>query len=175
MKKFKKMCALITALAVSFQVLSLSVYASPSSADNSVITYTFSNDDFLNAAETAYNNGEISKQDYNTVLHALHARVGVKGENKIVHVSGNLYDYYINNVLWNVITTLGTGAVGAIIGAIPGVSSAVAGIIIGVVGGVGGALLSAERGVIIRVRQIDISGGIGAPRYNYEFISIREQ
>lgn len=175
MKKTKKMCALVMILAVSFQLFSLPVYASPLSADSNMVICTFSNADFLNATEIAYSNGAISKQDYDTVLHTLHARIGIKGENKIVHVSGNLYDYYINNILWNTITTLGIGAVSAIIGAIPGVSAAVASIIAGVVGSVGGTLLSAERGVIIRVRHIDISGGIGAPRYNYEFISIREQ
>lgn len=146
MKKAKKLCALITAITVSFQIFSLPVCASSSSADRNGI-------------------------------------IDVKGENKIVPVNENLYDYYINNVLWSGITILGAAAAGGVIGAVistvPGISATAARTAASVVGslagGVGGALLSAERGVIIRVRQIDISGGIGALRYNYEFVSIGEQ
>lgn len=167
MKHPKKICALITAFAVSFQIFSLPVHASSAAADCNEVICAFSDSSFLIAAEAADRNGIID----------------VKGENKIVPVNENLYDYYINNVLWSGITILGAaaagGTIGAVISAVPGISATAARTAASVVGslagGVGGTLLSARRGVIIRVRLIDISCGVGTPRYNYEFISIQEQ
>lgn len=167
MKHPKKICALITAFAVSFQTFSLPVHASSAVADCNEVICAFSDSSFLIAAEAADRNGIID----------------VKGENKIVPVNENLYDYYINNVLWSGITILGAaaacGTIGAVISTVPGISATATrtatSVIGGITGGISGSLLSAERGVIIRIRYIDISCGIGAPRYNYEFVSIGEQ
>lgn len=167
----KRIGALVLIMVLSIQLMPMSAFA----ASGDDVTLVFTNEDFLNAAKTAYENGDITEQDYKNVLSAIVARIGIKGENKIVAVGTNLCDYYINSLLWTTIVTLGTGAVGAIIGAIPGLPAAAAAIIASVAGGVGAGLLSAENGVIIRIRMNDISGGVGAPRYNYEFVSIREQ
>lgn len=41
--------------------------------------------------------------------------------------------------------------------------------------GAGSTVLSAENGVIIRVKMVDISYGFDTPQYVYQFVSIREQ
>lgn len=135
----------------------------------------FTNEDFLRAAKSAYSAGLITEDDWNFVLTELSARIGVKGENKIVTVDDETIDVYLNNVLWSTVVALGTGAVAAIIAAIPGLNAIVASVIASVVGGVSGTLLSAENGVIIRLRKIDISGGVGLPEYTYAVESISEQ
>jgi len=84
-------------------------------------------------------------------------------------------DYYLNNIVWAAVVAVGGTAVGAIIGAIPGISPALAAVLGSVAGGVGSALTGAENGVIIRIKSIDISAGIGVPQYMYRFVSIREQ
>ena len=172
-KMLKKLGALMMTFALSFQILSIPVYAAPMEDETEV--FTFTTEDVINAAEAAYANGDLSEEDLNTVLSIAYARLAIKGENKIVQVNSDTYDYYLNSLVWSLVTSLGTGAVSALLAYIPGLSAAAAAFIGSVVGGVSGSILSAENGVIIRVQMIDISGGIGAPRYAYNFISIREQ
>lgn len=172
-KMLKKLCASIIIFTLSLQMLSLPVLAAP--MEDKTVVSTFSTEDVIVAAKTAYANGDLSEEDMETILNIASARLGIKGENKIVQVSSDTCDYYLNSLVWSIVTTLGTGAISTLLAYIPGLSPAVAGFIGSVVGGVSGSILSSETGVIIRVQMIDISGGIGAPRYDYNFISIREQ
>lgn len=172
-KALTKICALIMTIALSFQILSVSVYAAPVS--NETVVVTFTTEDVVDAAKAAYANGDLSKEDLNTVLSIAYSRLGIKGENKIVQVSSDTFDYYLNSLVWSIVTTLGTGAVGALLAYIPGLSAGVAGFIGTLVGGVSGSILSAENGVIIRVQMIDTSVGSATPNYVYRLISIREQ
>ena len=172
-RTLKKFFALIMTFALSFQIFSVSAYAAPSSDE--VVAFSFTNEDFLNAAKQAYSNGDLSEEDFDTILSMFSARLGVKGENKVVQISSDTYDYYLNNIVWAAVVAVGGTAVGAIIGAIPGISPALAAVLGSVAGGVGSALTGAENGVIIRIKSIDISAGIGVPQYMYRFVSIREQ
>lgn len=176
-KQLKKMSAWVMVLIIAFQIIPMKVYAAPSPSEEVVCTFT--NEDLLYAAEKAYENGDLTDEQMNTVWRTLSTRLGVKGENKIVVVSYNstsyLYDYYLNNVTWSLVVSLGSGAAGVLLSMIPGITAGAAAIIGAAVGGVGGTMLSAENGVIIRIRMVDISLGIGDPQYVYEFVSIREQ
>ena len=112
---------------------------------------TFSNADVLKAAEDLYNQGLFTKEQYNIVFSAFTQRFGVKGENKVVHLGDGLMDVYINNVTWSAMIGLGGGAVGS-------------------------AYLGAERGVILRMKQVyepptEYSGSKSYPR----IIDVREQ
>lgn len=51
-RTLKKFFALIMTFALSFQIFSVSAYAAPSSDE--VVVFSFTNEDFLNAAKQAY-------------------------------------------------------------------------------------------------------------------------
>ena len=113
---------------------------------------TFSNADVLKAAEDLYNQGLFTKEQYNIVFSAFTERFGVKGENKVVHLGDGLMDVYVNNVTWSILIGLGGAGAG------------------------GSAYLGAERGVILRMKQVyepptEYSGSKSYPR----IIDIREQ
>lgn len=172
----KKIICCILSMALIFSI-SIPAFAAEnnSAANEEDVILTFTNEDFVNAARTAYSNGSITEEEWYFVLSQFSARLGVKGENKIVAIDEDDIDVYLNNVVWAAVTTLGTGAVAAIIAAIPGLNAIAAGVIGSLVGGISGAILSAENGVIIRLRMVDVSGGFGPPEYTYAFVSIREQ
>ncbi|MER0123618.1 hypothetical protein ABPH35_00035 [Streptococcus sp. ZJ93] len=125
----------------------------------------FSNSDLLKAAEDLYNQGVFTKK-----------RLGVKGVNKVVNLGNGMTDVYINNITWSAMVAAGAGALGLLLGAIPHISAGVAGMIGAIGGGVGSTYLNAERGVIVRLKQVyepptQISGAKLYPK----IISIREQ
>ena len=137
---------------------------------------TFSNADVLKAAEDLYNQGLFTKEQYNIVFSAVTQRFGVKGENKVVHLGDGLMDVYVNNVTWSILIGLGGAGAGALLGAIPGLSAGWAAMIGTVAGAGGSAYLGAERGVILRMKQVyepptEYSGSKSYPR----IIAIREQ
>lgn len=116
--------------------------------------YTFSNSDVLQAAENLYNQGLFTEEQYRIVFFAYAQRLGVKGVNKVVNLGNGLTDVYINNVTWNAMVGLGGGAAGLLLGAIPGLNAGVAAMIGTVGGSVGSAYLGADRGVIVRMKQV---------------------
>lgn len=171
----RKVISICLSLALVFALATPVFAAETKTAGNEGNVVFFTNEDFLNAARSAYSAGLITEDDWNFVLTELSARVGVKGENKIVTVDDETIDVYLNNVLWSTVVALGTGASAAIIAAIPGLNAIAAAVIAAAVGGASESLLSAENGVIIRLRWVDISGGIGLPEYTYAVESISEQ
>ncbi|WP_449458534.1 hypothetical protein [Streptococcus suis] len=116
--------------------------------------YTFSNSDVLQAAENLYNQGLFTEEQYRIVFFAYAQRLGVKGVNKVVNLGNGLTDVYINNVTWSAMVGLGGGAAGLLLGAIPGLNAGVAAMIGAVGGAAGSAYLGAERGVIVRMKQV---------------------
>lgn len=172
----RKIMSICLSLALIFTLTMPAFAAENNSVENEGnVILSFTNEDFVNAARTAYSNESITEEEWNFVLSKFSARLGVKGENKIVAIDDDEIDVYLNNVVWAAVTSLGTGAVAAIIAAIPGLNAIAAGVIGSLVGGISGAILSAENGVIIRLRMVDVSGGFGPPEYTYAFVSIREQ
>lgn len=145
-------------------------------ADGMAGEVTFSNADVLKAAEDLYSKGLFTKEQYNIVFVAFTQRFGIKGENKVVHLGDGLMDVYINNVTWSAMIGLGGGAAGLLLGAIPGLSAGWAAMIGAVGGAVGSEYLGAERGVIVRMKQVyepptQYSGSKSYPRV----IGVREQ
>ncbi|MGT2926722.1 hypothetical protein [Streptococcus cuniculipharyngis] len=137
---------------------------------------TFSSSDLLQAAQKLYDDGIFTKEQYQTVFTTLTQRLGRKGVNKTVYLGNNLYDNYIDSVTWSLAVSLGAGAFGTLLGAIPGINAALAGFIASVASGVGSSYLSADRGVIIRTRQVYVpSNGVGGARIENRIVSIREQ
>lgn len=136
----------------------------------------FSNADVLKAAEDLYNQGLFTKEQYNIVFAAFTQRFGIKGENKVVHLGNGLMDVYINNVTWSILIGLGGAAGGALLGAIPGLNASWAAAIGTVAGAGGSAYLGAERGVIVRMKQVyepptQYSGAKSYPKV----VDVREQ
>lgn len=176
-KQLKKVSAWIMALVIALQFMPMTTYAAPLSDEE--VVYTFTNEDVLYAAQRAYENGDLTEEQMTTVWRLLSTRLGIQGENKVVVVGYTAttytYDYYLNNVTWSIVLALGGSAAAALLGLIPGIPSLVVDIIIAAGGAATGTILSAERGVIITVRMVDISLGIGAPQYVYEYVGIREQ
>lgn len=142
---------------------------------NSTIA-TFSSSDLLQAAQKLYDEGVFTREQYQTVFTTLTQRLGRKGVNKTVYLGNNLYANYIDSVTWSLAVSLGAGAFGALLGAIPGINAGLAGFIASVATGVGTNYLSAERGVIIRTRQVYVpSNGVDGARIENRIVSIREQ
>ncbi len=143
------------------------------------VLFEFTDDEFMQAATEQYYEGNLSREDYQYVCNAFNGhkknpgllRLGAKGVNKVVTVGNNLYDYYLNNVVWGAISGLGTAAVGIIVGAIPGINATAAGVIGAIAGGAVGQIMSADNGVIIRMRRIPQWDGSSA----WQFVSIRPQ
>ncbi|MGT2799709.1 hypothetical protein [Streptococcus marmotae] len=136
----------------------------------------FSNSDVHKAAENLYNQDVFTKEQYQKICSIFAQRLGVKGVNKVVNLGNGMTDVYINNITWSAMVAAGGGAMGLLLGAIPHISASVAGMIGAIGGGVGGAYLSADRGVIVRLKQVyepptQISGAKLYPKV----IGIREQ
>lgn len=172
----KKIICFILSMVLIFSISIPAFAAENNSAENEEnVILSFTNEDFVNAARTAYSNGSITEEEWNYVLSKFSARVGPKGENKIVAIDEYTIDVYLNNLLWAAVVGVGSAAVGAILGAIPGLNAAAASAIATVIGSVGNAFWGAENGVIIRLQMVDISGGFGLPEYTFAFVGIREQ
>lgn len=135
----------------------------------------FTSDDFLEATRKVYREGKITKEQYMRVESIAFERLGRKGQNKSVQVGHLLYDYYIDNVTWSMIVSLGGGAVGLVVGAIPGINASVAGLIGSVAGSGFSTYYGADRGVIIRIQYVKIHGEMTGTYFNSKFVSIREQ
>ncbi len=72
---------------------------------------TFTNMDFLKAAELAYEDEYISESDYNFILTKTSQRIGINGVNKIVDLGNNNYELYLNSLVAG--TTIGLGGAAA--------------------------------------------------------------
>lgn len=139
-------------------------------------TIYFSNRDVIKAAEDLYNQGLLSKEQYQKIFFAFAQRLGVKGVNKVIQLGNGMTDVYINNVTWAAMVAAGGGALGLLLGAIPHISAGIAGMIGAIGSGIGSTYLSADRGVIVRMKQVyepptQISGAKMYPKV----IDIREQ
>lgn len=125
------------ALVIALQFIPITSYAAP--LPNEDVVCTFTNEDVLYAAQRAYENGDLTDEQMNTIWRLLSTCLGVKGENKVVIVSSDatsgLYDYYLNNVVWSIVVSFGTGAASALLALIPEMSAGAAAIIGSVVGG----------------------------------------
>lgn len=98
-----------------------------------------------------------------------------RGENKIETVEEDCYDYYLNNLVWGGVRFAVQIPLFLGVAAIPVLPKPV-GIFSGLLlSGVAGSLMTAKNGVIIRCRMIDVSCGIGAPRYVYRILKLEEQ
>lgn len=176
-KTVKKIGAILMTLIMAVQVFPITAYAAPLSGEEVICTFT--NEDVLHAAQVAYEKGYISEAEMSTVRSIFSARFGVNGENKVVLVSSGsywyIYDYYLNSFVWAMVVALGGVAVAPLLTLIPGLSEGAATVIANLVGTAGATILGTDKGVIIRIRMVDTSLGIGAPQYTNEFVSIREQ
>ena len=139
-------------------------------------SFVFSNQDVLKAAEKLYNSGLFSKEQYQTVYAAYTQRLGIKGENKVVHLGDGLMDVYINNVTWGVLISIGGAAAGLLLSAIPGLNAKAAILIAGAGGGFGNAFFGSENGVIARMKLVtEPATYYSGQKTYYKVISWREQ
>lgn len=146
------------------------------SIENNREDFIFSNKDVLKAAEKLYNEGLFTKEQYQIVYSAYTQRLGIKGENKVVHIANGVMDVYINNVTWSALIGLGGFGAGLLLGAIPGINASVAAGIAAVGGAVGGAFFGAERGVIARMKMVyEPATQISGSKAYYKVVSWREQ
>ncbi|MGT2965477.1 hypothetical protein [Streptococcus acidominimus] len=158
--KFKKSisaCLLVLSLFGTFvpaMAIGANVVYANSEVGAELQSITFTSDDFLEAARKVYREGKITKEQYMRVESIAFERLGRKGQNKTVQVGHLLYDYYIDNVTWTMMVSLGGGEVGLVIGAIPGINASVAGLISSVVGAGFSTYYGADKGVIIRIQYI---------------------
>ena len=118
---------------------------------------SFTNEEFFMAAQQAYEDGAISKSDYDFINTQMTQRIGIRGENKLVENDDGTIDIYLNNV---VATTIIGGAVAAgayIIAQVPAIGAWLsnAGIATsafsGAIGGAIGAITNADDGIIINL------------------------
>lgn len=139
-------------------------------------SFVFSNQDVLKAAEKLYNSGLFSKEQYQTVYAAYTQRLGIKGENKVVHLGDGLMDVYINNVTWSVLISIGGTAAGLLLNAIPGLNAKAAILLAGTGAGFGNAFFGAENGVIARMKLVtEPATYYSGQKTYYKVISWREQ
>ena len=182
MSKMKKMncITLISASLLTFSAISPSLTVVSASSRRPVQVQqqvtTFSNQDVLIAAESLYNKGTFTKEQYQIVYSAYSQRLGVKGVNKVVNLGNGMMDVYINNVTWSAMIGLGGGAAGLLLGAIPGLNAGVAAMIGTVGGAIGSTYFGADRGVIMRMKQVYIPPtSISGAKVINQVISYREQ
>lgn len=86
-------------------------------------TLTITDEQLLEGAKIAYESGEISKKDYQSMYSVLTQRSNVKGVTKVVEVDGETHELYLNSKHAGMLVDVGVSSVIKAIMSIPALAA----------------------------------------------------